>query len=143
MGAHVRQAFGIIGAVAARSPFHPKHRRGTATLEGARRGEHADPWVPSNPTPRLTVGAKNLGDEEVPVILFARLHPSKTPSEARERLIRLYLTKEPRVATRHAGGATRERVSDLRVARVVIREGSAAAVVAGLAGLVLLAAASR
>ena len=131
----------IIGAVAAAKPF-PIRIIGVAPprFEGARRGEHADLWVPSNLTPRLTFGAKNLGDEDVPVILFARLHPGQTPSEVRERLIQALPDETSRALLRGMQVVRLENVFGTSESRaVVIREGGAAAVVAGLAGLVLLA----
>lgn len=139
------RAFGrrpeIIGAVVAARPF-PIRIIGVAPsrFEGARRGEHADIWVPSNLTPRLAVGAKNLADEDVPAILFARLRPGQTPSEVRERLLRELPDERSRESMRRMQVVRLEDVFGTSESRtVVIREGGAATVVAGLAGLVLLA----
>jgi hypothetical protein len=139
------RAFGrrpeIIGAVAAAKPFSLRII-GVAPsgFEGARRGERGDLWVPSNLTPRLTAGAKNLGDEEVPVILFARLRPGQTPAEARERLIEALPDERSRSSMREVQVVRLQNVFGTSGSRaVVIRESGAAAVVAGLAGLVLVA----
>ena len=139
------RAFGrrpdIIGAVAAAKPF-PIRIVGVAPpgFAGARRGEQADLWVPSNLTPRLAVGAKNLGDEEIPVILFARLRPGQTPSEVRERLLQDLPDDRSREGLRQVQVVRLESVFGTSESRaVVIRESGAAAVVAGLAGLVLVA----
>ena len=131
----------IIGAVAAARPF-PVRIIGVAPprFEGARRGEHADLWVPSNLTPRLAVAAQNLGDEDVPAILFARLRPGQTPSEARERLLRELPDERSRESMRRMQVVRLQDVFGTSESRaVVIREGGAAAVVAGLAALVLVA----
>jgi len=63
----------IIGVVVAAKPF-PIRIIGLAPLrfEGARRGEHADLWVPSNLTPRLAPGATAIEDDHVPTILDDR-----------------------------------------------------------------------
>ena len=139
------RAFGrrpdVIGAVAAAKPF-PIRIIGVVPprFEGARRGEHADLWVPSNLTPRLAVGAKNLGDEDVPAILFARLRPGQTPSEVREQLLQASPDERSRASLRRMQVVRLQDVVGTSESRaVVIREGGAAAVVAGLAGLVLVA----
>ena len=131
----------IIGAVAAAKPF-PIRIIGVAPprFEGARRGEHAELWVPSNLTPRLAAGAKNLGDEDIPAVLFARLRPGQTPSEVRERLLRELPDDRSRDRLSHVQVVPLQNVYGTSESRaVVIREGGAAAVVAGLAGLVLVA----
>ncbi len=131
----------VIGTVAAAKPF-PVRIIGVAPpgFEGARRGEHTDLWVPSNLTPRLAVGAKNLGDEEIPVLLFARLRPGQTPSEVRERLLRELPDERSREGLRHVQVVKLMDVFGTPESRaIVIREGGAATVVAGLAGLVLVA----
>jgi predicted permease len=138
------RAFGrrseIIGTVAAAKPF-PIRIIGVAPprFEGARRGEHADLWVPSSLTPRLSVAAKNLEDGDAFTILFARLRPGQTPTEVRERLLRELPDEQSRASLRNVQVVRLKDVFGSPESRtVVIRERGPAAVVAGLASLVLV-----
>src|SRR5687768_6958112 len=119
------RAFGrrldVVGAVAAAKPF-PVRIIGVAPprVEGARRGERADLWVPSNLTPRLAAGAKNLGDEDVPVIVFARLHSGQTPSHARARLLHDLPDERSREGVRHIQVVRLENVFGTPGSRAVV-----------------------
>jgi putative ABC transport system permease protein len=129
-----------IGALAAAKPF-PIRIIGVAPpgFEGARRGEHADIWIPSNLVPRVAPGASDI-PEDGPAIVFARLHPGQTATEAERRLVQEAVGEFDRrvkelvrvVPLRNVFGTPNSRT-------IVIREQRAGRVVAGLAGLVLLA----
>lgn len=130
-----------IGAVVAARPF-PIRIIGVAPpgFHGARRGERADLWIPSNLIPRLTTGVSANQAETVPMLVFARLRPGQTPSEARERLLQTLPDERSRMMLLGVQVVPLDRVFGTSESRaVVIREGGAATVVAGLAGLVLVA----
>jgi predicted permease len=129
-----------IGQVVAATPV-PLRIVGIAApgFTGARRGERAEIWIPSNLVPRVApTGA--LLEDAVPTIVLARLHPGQTTVEARQRLVQ--------DASSEADRQRRERVHVVPLAHIfgtadtrtlVIAEGRAVRVVGGLAALVLLA----
>jgi putative ABC transport system permease protein len=139
------RAFGrrsdIIGATVAARPF-PVRIIGVAPVrfQGARRGEQTDLWIPSNLMPRLTADGKANQDDSVATIVFARLRPGQTPSEARDRLLQALSDERSRLSLRGVQVVPIASVFGTPESRaVVIREGGAATVVGGLACLVLLA----
>ncbi len=133
----------VIGSVVAAKPF-PVRIIGVAPrgFEGARRGEHADVWIPSNLVPRVALigGPGALTEDAAPTLVFARLHPGQSPADAERRLVQ--------DATDFVERRDRERIRVVPLSDVfggpdsptiVIREHGAAGVVAGLAALVLFA----
>lgn len=132
-----------IGAVVAARPF-PVRIIGVAPrgFEGARRGEHADAWIPSNLVPRVAPvgGPSALPEDQIPTLVFARLHPGQSRADAERRFV------EEATSVRERRKRERIRVvplSDVFAGpgspTIVIREYGAAGVVAGLGALVLLA----
>jgi putative ABC transport system permease protein len=141
------QAFGrqsdAIGAVAAATPF-PIRIIGVAPpdFEGARRGEHADLWIPSSLVPRVAPAqdVSMFSDDGVPGLVLARLHPGQTPSEAKRRLLQDAISDRDReYKDNHYVVPLTEVFGTSDARTIVIREQRAGIVVAGLAGLVLIA----
>jgi predicted permease len=139
-----RRAFGArldkIGAVAAAKPA-PIRIIGVAPpgFEGVRRGERADLWIPSNLVQRLAIGGSALAQDRAPTMIFGRLRPGQTPAEVRQHLLqdpdnwsRRSMERTHVVPLTDVFGTPDSR-------SIAIRERGAATVVAGLAGLVLVA----
>ena len=110
-----------------------------AGFDGVRRGERADMWIPSNLVQRLATGAATTGQDNLPTMIFGRLRPGQTPAGVRQHLL-----EDPDERSRRS----LERMHVVRLTDVfgtpesrsiAIRERGAATVVAGLAGLVLVA----
>jgi putative ABC transport system permease protein len=133
----------VLGSVVAAKPF-PVRIIGVAPrgFEGARRGEHADVWIPSNLVPSVASigGPRALAEDGGNTMVFARLHPGQSPADAERRLVQ--------DATDFVERRDRERIRVVPLSEVfggpdsptiVIREHGAAGVVAGLAALVLFA----
>jgi predicted permease len=148
------RAFGrrddVIGALAAARPF-PVRIVGVAPpgFEGARRGERTDVWVPAALAARLSPAAATTGDEGPGALVLARLRPGQTPEAARQQYLEQAIASA-QVAPGVSFDRYREYLESLQVVRladvfgtpssrtIVINEGRAAGVVAGLAALVLL-----
>jgi MacB-like periplasmic core domain len=98
-----------IGAVVPAKPF-PVRIVGVAPrgFEGARRGERADVWIPSNLVPRVALassGASALPENALPFLVFARLYEGQTSSDAERRLVQNAVGEmDRRVAWLAAGG---------------------------------------
>jgi putative ABC transport system permease protein len=109
-------------------------------FQGARRGEQADVWIPSNLVPRVAPAGVNLQEDEAPVMVFARLHPGETLFEAKRRFVQDAVDELARSSKRAMLVVPLADVFGAPDARtIVIGERRAGSVVAGLAGLVLLA----
>jgi putative ABC transport system permease protein len=123
----------VIGSIVAAQPV-PLRIIGVAPAEfrGARRGERGDVWIPSSLLPRVVAG---LSDRPF-LMIFARLPPGETASEAAQRLLRTP------VSDRDRDGLSIVPLKDIfgtpTSPSAVIREGTALSVVGGLAMLVLL-----
>jgi predicted permease len=148
------RAFGrrsdIIGALAAATPF-PVRIVGVAPsgFEGARRGERTEAWVPAALAARFSAAAATARDEGGGALLLARLQPGQTPEAARQQFLEQALATAP-VAPGRSFDRYREYLESVQVVRladvfgtpssptIVINEGRAAGVVAGLAALVLV-----
>jgi predicted permease len=104
-------------------------------FEGARRGEHADLWIPSNLVPRVAaVGSDDPGWHSL--IVLARLRDGVTPAEAVRRIAREVDSRIPFVGA--AIPLTRVFGAPDSPTRIV-REGRNVSVVGILAALVLVA----
>jgi putative ABC transport system permease protein len=130
-----------IGRAAAAKPFAVRII-GVAPpgFQGARRGEQADVWIPSNLVPRVAPAGVNLQEDEAPVMAFARLHPGETLFEAKRRFVQDAVDELDRSSKQAMLVVPLADVFGAPDARtIVIGERRAGSVVAGLAGLVLLA----
>ncbi len=130
-----------IGLAAAAKPFAVRII-GVAPpgFQGARRGEQADVWIPSNLVPRVAPAGVNLQEDEAPVMAFARLHPGETLFEAKRRFVQDAVDELDRSSKQAMLVVPLADVFGAPDARtIVIGERRAGSVVAGLAGLVLLA----
>ena len=136
------QAFGrrtgIIGAVTMAKPF-PVRIIGVAPngFEGARRGEHIDIWIPSQLVRRV-VPADLSGLQLTPVLILAKLRPGQTAAEAKRQLVESADVQTRRSWERLSVVALTDVFGSPNAPTIVVSEGRAAGVVAGLAGLVLL-----
>jgi putative ABC transport system permease protein len=124
----------VIGGVVGARPF-PIRIIGVAPpgFAGARRGERADLWIPSKLVSRL-----GPASSEVLVLMgFARLHPAQTPADVMRQLRDPSSGDIPRLEAvailpiKDVFGTPESRT-------ILIREGNALGVVAGLALIVLL-----
>jgi predicted permease len=102
-----------------------------AGFEGARRGDRADIWIPADLRRRLAPTSLDVWG--VPLIVYARLPAGRTAADA-EREMTL---NDPRHLPRKLVALT-DVFGTPRSPTVVIREGRALAVVAGVACLVLI-----
>jgi predicted permease len=146
------RAFGrrdaLIGALVPATPF-PVRIIGIAPpgFEGARRGERTDVWVPAALAARLSPAAATTNPEGGSTLLVARLWPGQRPEAAR----RQFLERHAAEFGHHPDYVnSRQHWEALQVVRladvfgtpssrtIVVNEGRAASVVAGLAALVLL-----
>ncbi len=148
------RAFGrrddVIGALAAATPF-PLRIVGVAPreFEGARRGERTEVWVPAALAARLSPESATTGGDGGGALVLARLRPGQTHDAARQQFLEQALATAP-VAPGVSFDRYREYLESVQVVRladvfgapfsrtIVINEGRAAGVVAGLAALVLL-----
>jgi len=132
----LRRRPSVIGAVIAARPF-PIRIIGVAPpgFQGTRLGEKIDMWIPSNLLPRIVPSA-GLSPGSVPLMIFARVPTGQTPAEitgrVRQRFINQHYDRFELVPLRDMFGTPELRTN------IVIREGNALAVVAGLAMLVLI-----
>lgn len=124
----------VIGAVIPARPL-PVRVIGVAPagFEGARRGEKADVWIPSGLVPQVVRGEVEWS---LPLMVFARLPPGQTAADVNRRLGEKYANDPVKsqltvVPLKHVFGTP-------DTPTIVIREGNAAAIVGGLALLVLL-----
>jgi predicted permease len=133
----------IIGAVAAARPL-PVRIIGIAPpgFQGARRGEDADVWIPSNLAARLAAGGgpSAVLEDSIPCMVFARLHPGQTTLDAKRRFVQDAVGERDRFSMERVAIVPLAEVYGTPNSRsIVIREHGATRVVAGLAGLVLVA----
>ena len=138
------RAFGrrtdVIGAVAAANPLSLRIIGvAPAGMYGARHGEQIDVWIPSNLVPRVAA-VGDVDEDRIPTLMLARLHGGQTIADAKRRLVADATTVWDREAKERAQIVALKAVFGTPTARtVVISGGRARGVVAGLAGLVLLA----
>jgi len=137
------RAFGrrpdLIGAVAAAKPFAIRIVGiAPAGFEGVRRGERVDVWIPSRLVPKVAsdAGAAVEAGDHVPMMVFARLLPGQTPADVTRRWRETGVFPEDILAS-FAAVPLKDVFGTPESRTIVICEGNALAVVAGLAMLVL------
>ena len=140
----------VIGALTPAAP-QPIRIVGVAPpgFEGARRGERTDVWLPATLAVRLSPKAATESDPGGAALLLARLRPGQSLDAAKQSLIQQTLSRAQWMAPADLDHY-RSILESQRVVRlsevfgspssrtIVVSEGRAAAVVAGLAALVLI-----
>jgi predicted permease len=102
-------------------------------FEGVRRGERADAWIPTGVARKITAGG--LPGSRTSLMVFGRLFPGQTPSDAEQRL-RLLLPGPFRSELKVL--PIKDVYGSPESPTVVVREADALAIVAGLGFIVLL-----
>jgi predicted permease len=129
-----------IGAVIAAKPF-PIRIIGVAppAFTGARRGERVDVWIPSALVPRAATAAGMVtGDSRPGMMVYGRLHPGQTPNDVTRRLVETATEADRRFMANFTAVPLKDVYGTPELRTLVIREGGALGVAAGLAALVLL-----
>jgi len=132
----------VVGTMVSASPFAVRII-GVAPpgFEGAQRGERADLWIPHKLVPRASSFTEPAGDDNtsLPLAVFARLHPGQTVAAATQEFRKGILGGAEVDELRGPAVVPLKDVFGTPESRtIVIREGNALGVVAGLALLVLL-----
>jgi predicted permease len=130
----------ILGEIVPASPM-PVRIIGVAPADfhGARRGEFADLWIPSELVRRISPAAgAGIAEGDIMTFLIARLHPGQTAAEAKRRLVEAVPVGSWRDQRERWRVVSLSQVFGTPDAStIVVSEGRAATVTAGLAALVL------
>jgi predicted permease len=127
----------VIGALVTGTPFSFRII-GVAPpgFHGARRGEMVDIWIPANLVPRAS---RRPDDGLVPLLVFGRLYPGQSVQDAANRLLDTALDeRDRRMKERLVILPLSEAFGTPESRTIMIREGGALSIVAGVSMLVLL-----